>query len=65
MPERTQRTPAGEEIPVPSREAVFRDLEKVARASRDDQAAEDHADDDGMAAARNDSDARRSGAQEQ
>ena len=30
-PEETQYTPKGHEIPVPSREQVFRDLEKVAK----------------------------------
>lgn len=30
----TQHTPLGEEIPIPSKEAVFRDLRKVAKPSR-------------------------------
>ena len=31
--ERTQETPKGETIPVPTRKDVFRDLEKVAKPS--------------------------------
>ena len=30
-PERTQYTPKGHEIPIPTKEQVFRDLEKVAK----------------------------------
>jgi len=33
--EPTQHTPKGAEIPVPTREEVLRDLEKVAKPSRD------------------------------
>lgn len=33
--EQEQQTPAGHTIPVPTREDVFRDLEKVARPKRE------------------------------
>jgi hypothetical protein len=33
----TQKTPKGHEIPVPSREEVLRDLEKVAKPKRPDK----------------------------
>ena len=42
----TQQTPAGHEIPVPSREAVFRDLEKVARGKRDEPERDGPSEDD-------------------
>jgi hypothetical protein len=34
--EETQYTPKGEEIPIPDRQDVFRDLEKVAKSRRRD-----------------------------
>jgi hypothetical protein len=33
-PEPTQYTPKGHEIPIPTREQIFRDLEKVAKPQR-------------------------------
>lgn len=45
-----QQTPAGNEIPVPTREEVFRDLAKVARAKPPESSEDDSDDRDGGAA---------------